>query len=119
MIRPILCASALLIASLGAQEPDNTKTNRRDRPTGAVTADQQKMNAADGELARKIRKSVVSDKTLSTYAHNVKIIARDGMVILRGPVRSAEEKEEIGKKAIAIAGMAKVTNDLELAPPKK
>ena len=119
MIRPMLFASALLIVSLGAQEADNTKTNRRDRSTGAVTADQQKMNAADGELARKIRKSVVDDKTLSTYAHNVKIIARDGMVVLRGPVRSGQEKEEIGKKAIAIAGMAKVSNELELAPPKK
>ena len=77
------------------------------------------MNAADRELARKIRKSVVDDKSLSTYAHNVKIIARDGTVTLRGPVRTEAEKEEIGKKAIAIAGMAKVTNELEIAPPKK
>ena len=51
--------------------------------------------------------------------HNVKIIARDGTVTLRGPVRTEAEKEEIGKKAIAIAGMAKVTNELEIAPPKK
>lgn len=77
------------------------------------------MNAADRELARKIRKSVVDDKSLSTYAHNVKIIARDGTVTLRGPVRTEAEKEDIGKKAIAIAGMAKVTNELEIAPPKK
>ena len=119
MIKPMLVASALLIVGLSAQEADNTKTNQRDRAAGAVTADQQKMNAADRELARKIRKSVVGDKALSTYAHNVKIIARDGTVTLRGPVRTEAEKEEIGKKAIAIAGMAKVTNELDIAPPKK
>ncbi len=119
MIRSILLASALLIFGVSAQDPDNTKTNKRDRAAGAVTADQQKMNAADRELTRKIRKSVIDDKALSTYAHNVKIIARDGVVTLRGPVRTEAEKEEIGKKAIAIAGMAKVTNELEIAPPKK
>ena len=119
MMQPLRWASALLILSLGAQEADNTKTNQRDRAAGAVTADQQKMNAADRELTRQIRKSVVGDKALSTYAHNVKIIARDGTVTLRGPVRTEAEKEEIGKKAIAIAGMAKVTNELEIAPPKK
>ena len=81
-------ATALLISTLGAQEADNTKTNQRDRAAGAVTADQQKMNAADRELTRKIRRSVVDDKTLSTYAHNVKIMARDGTVTLRGPVRN-------------------------------
>lgn len=119
MIRTITLASILAISVLTAQEADNTKTNQRDRAKGAVTADQQKMNPGDRELTRKIRKSVFADKTLSTYAHNVKIIARDGTVTLRGPVRSMEEKEEIGKKAMAIAGMAKVTNDLEIAPPKK
>ena len=66
MIKPMLVASALLILGLSAQETDNTKTNQRDRAAGAITADQQKMNAADRELARKIRKSVVDDKSLAS-----------------------------------------------------
>jgi hypothetical protein len=46
-------------------------------PNTGVTADQQKSNKADRELTQKIRKSVVSDKSLSVSAHNVKIISRD------------------------------------------
>jgi osmotically-inducible protein OsmY len=117
-MKHLLLAGLLTFSCLNAQEPDNTKANKRDRAEGSVTADQQKMNAADRELARKIRKSVYDDKTLSTYAHNVKIVVRDGTVTLRGPVRSIAEKEDIGKKASTIAGMDKVTNELEIAPEK-
>jgi hyperosmotically inducible periplasmic protein len=57
-----------------------------------------KMNAADRTLTQKIRKSVMADKSLSTYAHNVKIISQDGMVTLKGPVRSDDEKKTIVAK---------------------
>jgi len=97
---------------------DNTKMNKQDRAEGAVTADQQKMNAADRELAQKVRKAITTDKTLSTYAHNIKVIARDGMVTLKGPVRSAEEKTAVEAKATEAAGTGKVTNELTIAPKK-
>ena len=74
-----------------AQAPDNSKANQQDRDKGSSTAEQQGENQADRDLARKIRKSIVGDKSLSTYAHNIKVIARGGTVILKGPVRSEEE----------------------------
>jgi osmotically-inducible protein OsmY len=86
------------------QNPDNTKTNQRDRSKDEPTADQQKENDSDRELARKIRRSVVSDKSLSTDAHNIKIIAQDGVVTLKGPVRSEEEKRSVESKAAEAAG---------------
>jgi len=86
------------------QNPDNTKTNQRDRGKAEPTADQQKENNTDRELARKVRQSVVNDKSLSTYAHNVKIVAQNGMVTLRGPVRSDEEKQAVEEKAAEAAG---------------
>jgi len=64
------------------------------------------------DLAKKIRKSIVDDKNLSTYAHNVKIIARGGTVVLKGPVRSEEEKTAIEAKTVEIAGAANVKNEL-------
>ena len=51
---------------------------------------------------------MVSDKSLSTYAHNVKFIVRNGVVTLRGPVRSEEEKNAINAKAAQIAGASDV-----------
>jgi len=77
-----------------------------------MTADQQKETAADRDLAKKIRKSIASDSSLSTYAHNVKIIVRDGMVTLKGPVHTEDEKNAIGAKASEVAGADKVQNEL-------
>lgn len=99
--------------------PDNTKNNRGDANKGATTADQQKMNTADHNITKEIRSSIIKDKSLSTYAHNIKIITQDGKVTLKAPVRSGEEKAGIESKAVAIAGANNVTNQLEVVPPKQ
>ena len=59
------------------------------------------MNATDRDLAKRIRSAIMDDKSLSTYAHDVKIVAQDGKVTLKGPVRSDEEKSAIEAKATA------------------
>jgi BON domain len=100
------------------QQPDNTKANKRDRDKASPTADQQKMNTTDRDLTKRIRASITEDKSLSTYAHNIKIISRDGKVTLKGPVRSEEEKNTIEAKATEIAGAGNVIDQLEIAPPK-
>ena len=95
--------------------PDNTKTNKDQR---GPTADQQKMNPADRETTQKIRKALEADKSLSTYAHNVKIITQNGKVTLRGPVRSDSEKSDVEAKAAGVVGSENVTSQLEVAPSK-
>ena len=90
----------------GQAEPDNTKVNKRDKNPGEATSDQQKMNATDRNLTARIRKSVVADKALSSYAHNVKIISQNGTVTLKGPVKSEDEKTSIVSKAVSIVGGA-------------
>ena len=97
-------------------QPDNTRVNKQDRSPGAVTADQQKDNRGDRELTQQIRKSVMADKSLSSYGHNVKIVAQGGAVTLKGPVRSEEEKKAILAKAEAVAGAGKVTDQLSVKP---
>ena len=97
---------------------DNTRVNKRDREKGAVTADQAKETLTDRQLMQKIRKSVMNDKSLSTYAHNVKIIATNGKVTLKGPVRSEEEKRVIETKAAEVAGSGNVVNELTIAADK-
>jgi hyperosmotically inducible periplasmic protein len=96
--------------------PDNTKVNERDRSREQPTADQQKENRTDRDITRDIRRSIIQDKSLSTYAHNVKIISLNGIVVLRGPVRSEDEKTAIESKAAEIVGKDKVTNQLEIKP---
>ena len=99
-----------------AKSADNTKVNTRDRADASPTADQQKEGQSDREITLRIRRSLVKDESLSTYAHNVKIITRDGQVTLRGPVRSDDEKQTIEAKATEVAGENKVTNELEIKP---
>jgi osmotically-inducible protein OsmY len=111
----LLMAGALSSWSQSAPiAPDNTGINVRDRNSAAVTADQQSNHKSDVELTRDIRRSLEKDPSLSTAAHNVKIISADGSVILRGPVNTAREKAALGAKAQAIAGADKVTNELEV-----
>jgi osmotically-inducible protein OsmY len=101
-----------------APPPDNTKTNERDRKASEPTADQQDNDRSDREITQQIRQLVVKDKSLSTYAHNVKIIAQDGKVTLKGPVRSDSEKHAIEAKAAQVVGQDKVTSELAVAPKK-
>ncbi len=110
------CSLMALPAIAQQTPPDNTKVNQADRAKGAVTADQQKENATDRDLAKRIRQSVVADKSLSTYAHNVKIVAQGGQVTIKGPVRSEAEKTAIETKATEIAGPGKVSNEITIAP---
>jgi hyperosmotically inducible protein len=116
----LLAGSLLCIGPAVAQtadpQSDNTKVNKRDRNPGEATADQQKMNQPDRKITQDIRKSVMADKSLSTYAHNVKIITQNGTVTLKGPVRSDEEKKTIVAKATEVAGAGKVTDELTVKP---
>ena len=93
----------------------NTGKNARDREDKTLTPGDQSSNPADVELTRRIREAVVADDSLSTNAHNVKIITINGMVTLRGPVASAEEKAKIAATAQKLAGKKQVENHLEVA----
>jgi len=95
---------------------DNSKVNQQDRSTAEPTADQQKNNKTDLEITRDIRRSLMNDKSLSTYAHNVKIITQHGKVTLKGPVRSDDEKDSVEAKAVQVAGRANVNDQMTVVP---
>jgi hyperosmotically inducible periplasmic protein len=120
----ILIAGAFLGAGLLlAQEPasqqgssaaDNTRINTRDRNANEPTADNQRNNMSDRDITKQIRQALAKDDSLSTYAHNVKVVTQNGQVTLKGPVRSEDEKRAVEAKATAIAGNDKVTNNLDV-----
>jgi hyperosmotically inducible periplasmic protein len=122
----LLLSHIFLLSSLGmlwAQPdnapqapPDNTKVNQRDRNQNEPAADRQKENTSDRQLAAQIRRAVVKDKSLSSTAHNIKIIAQNGKVTLKGPVKSEQEKEAIEAKATEIVGPSQVTSELQVVP---
>ena len=87
----------------------------RSAPT-APSAEEQRQATKDRELARRIRRSLVTDKSLSTAAHNVRIIAQNGVVTLKGSVASDQEKSAITAKAADIAGADNIKDQMTVEP---
>jgi osmotically-inducible protein OsmY len=111
-----LAVAAWVPASRAADYPaDNSGKNVRDRQDNARTPGDQSNSKSDMTITQEVRKAVVADKALSTNAHNVKIITKNGVVTLRGPVKSPEEKDTIAAKAKQVAGVKNVDNQLEIA----
>ncbi len=115
----MLGVSGPVLAHSGRQDstqtaPDNSGVNKRDQKDSAPTADQAKNSLSDRELMRRIRRDVVKDKSISTYGHNVKIIAEHGKVTLKGPVHTADEKAAIEQYAQKYAGAGNVDDQIEV-----
>lgn len=123
----LTCASALAIegqpdgakaapASQGqtSSRVDNTNINERDKGGATKTPQDQPNRARDRELLAAVRRTIVGDKSLSTMAHNVKILVEGGAVTLRGPVKSADEKAKVESLAKQVKGITTTDNQLDV-----
>ena len=99
--------------------PDNTRVNKADRNGAQPTAQNQSNAKSDRDLAAAVRKAITQDKSLSTYAHNVKVVVRDGAVTLRGPVRSGDEKTKVAELARQTAGSEKIDDQMSIKKATK
>jgi hyperosmotically inducible periplasmic protein len=99
------------------RQPDNSAANKQDR--NSPTADQAKNNMSDRDMMKNIRRDVVKDKSISTYGHNVKIIAEHGKITLKGPVHSDDEKKAIEEHARKYAGDGNVDNQISVKTDQK
>lgn len=100
-----------------AVDADNTSINKRDRNEATTLPTDQPNNAEDLKVAADVRAAIVNDDRLSMKAHNIKLVASSGIVVLRGPVESAEEKASVARIAAAVSGVSKVENRLEISAP--
>ena len=117
----LLVASACTFSAIAEEQPaaDNTAKNKRDASGETQTSGDQSNSSEDTKITADIRRAVVAEKSLSMTAKNVKIITVNGVVTLRGPVNTAEEKATIAKLAQSAAGKAKIDNQLEVVTPSK
>ena len=97
---------------------DNTEKNVRDQDHSTLTPiDQAQGSKHDVDMTRRIRKSLMADKTLSTNAKNIKIVTLNGRATLRGPVKDVGEQDRIVRKARKVVGLKNVENQLEVTGP--
>ncbi len=93
---------------------DNTKMNNRDKGDPAQTPQTQSNAKTDRDLLASVRRTIVKDKSLSVAAHNIKILVEGGVVTLRGPVKSDEEKSKVESLAKSVAGVTSVDNKVDI-----
>jgi hyperosmotically inducible protein len=119
LLLPLFASLLMVYSSHGQLQADNTKRNSSEQDKNTDTAEKQSNNKDDLALTQKIRQAVMKDDSLSMNGKNVKIIAQNGKVSLKGPVDSQQEKDTIAAKAGEIAGKDKVDNQLELKAKKQ
>jgi osmotically-inducible protein OsmY len=112
----LVCLAAITMSVVAQEQPaaDNSAKNQRDRSGETMTSGDQSNSPEDTKLTAAIRRAVVADKSLSATAKNVKIITANGVVTLRGPVKTDAEKATVEKLAQSAAGGAKIDNQLEV-----
>lgn len=96
---------------------ESTSSNARDKSGVTLTPEDQGETSGDLEITAAIRRSVVDDESLSLNAHNAKIITRDSVVTLRGPVENSAEKSKLQAIARKVPGVKQVDNQLETKTP--
>jgi len=102
------------VSAIASPNANNSELNSRDKSGAAPTPQNQSNKAEDRKVLAAVRHSVVENKSLSTAAHNVKILVADGVVTLRGPVKSVAEKDKIEKIASQVSGVSAIDNQLDI-----
>ena len=93
---------------------DNTDMNERGKSAATKAAQKQTNRERDRKLMATVRRAVVDEKTRSTSAHNVKIVALNGAINLRGPVNNESEKKKVEELAKQVRGATSVANQLDI-----
>ncbi|MGJ0485227.1 MAG: BON domain-containing protein [Methylomicrobium sp.] len=120
----VLAAGLMLMADLvnaagetAGSRLENTERNVRDKGNTTLTPEDQLENESDIRITAAIRKAITDDDSLSVNAQNVKVITRNGMVTLRGPVDSEAEKTKLQTIVKQVSGVSQVDNQLETKAP--
>ena len=96
---------------------ENTGINVRDKDNKTLTPEDQQETEGDINITAAIRQAVVKNESLSVNAQNIKIITRNGVVTLRGPVENEAEKMKLQDIAKQTPGVMQVNNELENKAP--
>jgi osmotically-inducible protein OsmY len=135
MKRTVILASIALISLLGCtddRKADN-KTGQTSSTTHTTTTSTEKtgnnpagvaetpptgstaMSETDRALAQRVEDALKKNAALTPAAQNVQVQAKNGEVVLRGSVNNEQEKANIAAEAQKVAGVSKVTNQIEVA----
>ena len=114
----LIASLFLLLAIAACSKSDNRSgssspsTTNQTASNTAPTASDQPENETDRKIAQDVRQALTSDSSLSTSAQNVTVVSANGTVTLRGSVKDSSEKQKVADKAMQVAGVTNVDNQL-------
>ncbi len=111
--RPAQAASGANNAVPDGTKADNTARNERDNNQQTLTPEDQSSAPRDLAITTRIREALVADDSLGTNAKNIKVIAVNGHVTLRGPVGNAEEHAKVVAIAKSIVTSTDIHDEIE------
>ncbi len=100
------------------EQSDNTELNKGGASKEATMAVSEKTNRTGRAPSQKIHAEIMKDKSLTTNAHNIKVISQNRKATLKGSVRTSDKKAAVEDKAAAAAGERTVTSEIANVPPK-
>lgn len=125
-MRKIAILGCLLLAMNGvavdakeAPKADNSAQNAGAERRNAVTAERQDNKKSNVEILAQIRRTIMDDNGLSMNAKNAKILFKNGLVTLKGPVDSDSEKARLEELAKSCSNVSSVKNMLTVAHKKQ
>ena len=129
MKKLVILTSVALIGLLGCSKADKTGQTSSSKTTttttertaqapstpGTPSAAPAGMNETDRALAQRVEDSLRQNSALASAAQNVQVQAKNGEVTLSGSVNNEQEKTNIAATAQKVAGVSKVSNQIEVA----
>lgn len=104
---PILLGACLLVGLAGCSKNASAYQNPN-APSNTTSPN------TDQDLAERVRRAVTDDAMVATLSQDLQVTALNGVVTLRGGVRSQSDKDAIGNKARGVSGVASVVNELSV-----
>jgi len=112
-----------LVAALPAMAAKDEHGASPNRPAEQPRREQPKIEPANQGISpkdlittRDINQLISFSSALSASAHEVRVNTYKGRVTLRGAVESLDEKQQVEKLALSVAGSGNVLNELKVRP---
>lgn len=108
MKKMIVTAAAVCILLSACEKADYEKGEKAGHNEHSPAVESE----ADRAISQNVRHAFKDDAALAPQADGIKITTTNGVVTLRGSVKSESDKSEAGKKARLIQGVKAVDNQL-------
>jgi len=88
--------------------------DERDRSGAPASSGDQGVNEDERRITHEIHQAILDDPSLSAAAQDIQVTIKDGVVTLRGPVQSRQEKAQVAAAAQRVSGITRIDNRLDI-----